>query len=62
VDALAALVTLLGLQRQGRDGPGVEAGDADRLAGLFAVAVGAVLDAPQRLVDLGDQLALAIAE
>src|SRR5262249_22267671 len=34
--------------------------DRNRLAGLLAVAVGTVLDALQRGVDLGDQLALAV--
>src|SRR5690349_12056273 len=58
VDPLAALVPLLGLEAQGRDGPRLQPGQADRLAGLLAEAVGAVLEAPQRLVDLGDQLAL----
>ena len=33
----------------------------DRLAGFFAIAVSAVLDARQRRVDLGDQLALPVA-
>src|SRR4051812_22480130 len=55
VDAFAALVPLLGFQAEGGDGPGVESSEANWLASLFAVAVGAVLDPPQRLVDLGDQ-------
>src|SRR5262249_16391114 len=45
VDALSALVTLLRFDRQGRDGSRLEALDRDWLAGLFAVAVCAVLDA-----------------
>jgi hypothetical protein len=45
VDALAAFVALLGLDRQRRDGSGVETAQADRLAGLLAIAVGALLDA-----------------
>src|SRR5580658_5813898 len=61
VDALAALVALLGLDRQRRDRPRLEPLDRDRLAGLFAIAVGAVLDARQGRVDLGDQLALPVA-
>src|SRR3954466_5469954 len=61
VDALAALVAFLGFQAERGDRAGVEAGDADRLAGPFAVAVGAVLDPAQRFVDLGDQLALPVA-
>jgi len=35
--------------------------ERDRLAGLLAIAVGVVVDALQRGVDLGDQLALAVA-
>ena len=61
IDALAPLVALLGLDRQRRDRPGVEPLQADRLAGFLAIAVGAVLDPLERRVDLGDQLALAVA-
>ena len=61
IDALVALVTLLRLDRQRRDRPGLEALEGDRLAGLLAIAVGAVVDPGQRGVDLGDQLALAVA-
>src|SRR5258707_12042438 len=61
VDALAALVALLRFDRQGREGPCLKALDRDWLAGLLAEAVRAVLDARQRLVDLCDQLALAVA-
>src|SRR5689334_9878819 len=61
IDPLAPLVTLLRLDRQGGDRAGLEPLDRDRLAGLLAIAVGAVLDALQRRVDLGDQLALAVA-
>ena len=61
VDALHALVALLRLDRQGGDRARLQPAQADRLAGFLAVAVGAVLDAPQRLVDLGDQLAGAVA-
>src|SRR5262249_25458486 len=43
------------------DRAGFEAAQRNRLAGLLAVAVGAVVDALQRRVDLGDQLALAVA-
>src|SRR6266478_5418921 len=61
VDALAALVAFLRFDRHGRDGSCLKALDRDRFAGLFAEAVRAVLDARQRLVDLCDQLALAVA-
>src|SRR5487761_559938 len=59
--SLAALAPLLGLDAQGGDRPRLQALDADLLAGLQAVAVAAVVDALQRLVDLANQLALAIA-
>jgi hypothetical protein len=39
VDAFAALVAFLGFQAERRDRPGIEPGDPDRFAGLFAVAV-----------------------
>ena len=61
IDLLAALVALLRLDRQRGDRAGVEALQRDRLAGLLAIAVGAFLDALQRRIDLGDQLALAVA-
>src|SRR5262245_61293928 len=59
--ALEALVALLRLEAERRDRPRLEALDPDRLAGVLAVAVGAVLDPAQRGIDLGDQLALAVA-
>src|SRR5665213_2988131 len=61
VRALHALVALLRLDRQGGDRPRLEPADADRLGGLLAEAVAAGLDPHQRLVDLGDELALAVA-
>src|SRR5215213_7024018 len=48
-----------GLSR--RDRAGFEAAQRDRLAGDLAIAVGAVVDAPDRGIDLGDELALAVA-
>jgi hypothetical protein len=54
-------VALLRLQRQRGDRAGFEAAQRDRLAGLLAIAVGAVFDAGERGLDLGDQLALAVA-
>ena len=44
VDALAPLVALLRLDAQGRDRPGIEPLQADRLAGLLAIAVSAVVE------------------
>ncbi len=61
VDLLAALVALLRLDRQRGDRPCVEALQPDRLARLFAITIGAVFDALQGGVDLGDQLALPVA-
>src|SRR5262249_8874382 len=61
IHALAALVALLRLDRQRGDGAGFQAAQRNGLAHLFAIAVGAVLDAGERGVDLGDQLALAVA-
>src|SRR5688572_284523 len=58
---LAALVALLGFQRERGNGSRLEPFQADGLARLLAEAVGALLDARQRGIDLGDQLALAIA-
>src|SRR4029079_15217742 len=61
IDFFALLVALLRLDRQGRDRAGFEALERNRLAGLLAIAVGVILDALQRGVDLGDQFALAVA-
>src|SRR5215469_8230078 len=61
IDLLALLVALLRFDRECGDRAGFEALQRDRLARLLAIAVGVVLDALQRGVDLGDQLALAIA-
>src|ERR1700681_148500 len=61
ITPLAALVAFLPLHRQGRDRPRFQAPDRNRLAGLLAIAIGAVLDARERSLDLGDQLALAVA-
>src|SRR3990170_5095843 len=61
VDALAPLVALLRLDAQGRDRPRIEAFQADRLAGLLAIAVGAIVEAHYGGVDLGDQLPLTVA-
>src|SRR5690606_17924688 len=58
VDPFAALVPFLGLDREGRGRASFKPAEADRLASFLAVAVGAVLNAAQRLVDLGDQFAL----
>src|SRR3954454_1243787 len=61
INLLALFVALLGFDRERGDRAGFQAFQRDRLAGLLAIAVGVVLDALQRRVDLGDQLALAVA-
>src|SRR5262245_54382857 len=52
----------LALDAQRGDRPRLQSLDADGTAALLADAVRAVLDTPERLVDLGDELALAIAD
>src|ERR1700686_133474 len=61
IDLLAFFGALLRFHRQRCDRAGFQPLQRDRLAGLLAIAVGVVLDALQRSVDLGDQLALAVA-
>src|SRR6185437_15877460 len=61
IDALAPLVALLRFHRQRRDRARFETAQRDRLAGFLAVAVSAVVDAGERLVDLGDQFTLTVA-
>src|SRR6202171_1881621 len=61
IDLLAFLVALLRFHRERGDRAPLQPLQRDRLAGLLAIAVGVVLDALQRRVDLGDQLALAVA-
>src|SRR5215510_129223 len=58
---LAMLPALLRVERKRRDRARLEPLEADFLVGLLAVAVTAFLDALQRLVDLRDQLAVAVA-
>jgi hypothetical protein len=60
VGALAPLVALLGLNRQGRNRPSFKALELDRLTGFFAIAVSTVFDSLQRSIDLGDQFALSV--
>src|SRR5262249_54411414 len=61
IHAFAPLVAFLGLDRQGGDRARLQPLEGNRLAGLLAVAVGAVFDTLQCSVDFGDQLALSIA-
>src|SRR6185503_9957802 len=58
---LAVLPAFLGIQAQRRNRPRFEAFQADFLVGFFAKTVAAFFDALERLVDLADQLAVAIA-
>src|SRR5262245_65683184 len=53
-------MTLLRLDRERGDGARFEPLERNRLAGLLAIAVGAVLEAGEGRVDLRDQLALAV--
>src|SRR5215470_20262165 len=52
---------LLGFDRQCRNRACFEPAQRNWLAGFLAVAIGAIVNARERLIDLGDQLALAIA-
>src|ERR1700736_246441 len=61
VDLLAFFVALLRLHGKGCNRARFQPLQRDRLAGLLAIAVGVVVDALQRRVDLGDQLALPVA-
>ncbi len=61
IDPLIALMALLSLQREGRDGASLEALEGDRISGFLAISVGAVIDTGESRVDLGDQLALAVS-
>jgi hypothetical protein len=61
VDPLAALVSLLCLNRQGGDWSRLETFECDRFAGLFAIPVSAVFDSLQSGIDLRNKLALSVA-
>ena len=54
-------MALLRLQRHRRDRAGLQPRERDRLAGHRAITIFALFDAADRRIDLGDQLALAIA-
>src|SRR5208283_1391261 len=56
-----ALVPLLRFDAEGGDRPGFEPANADRLVGLLAVSVGAIVDPVEGRIDLGDQPASARA-
>ncbi len=45
IDLFAPLVHLLSLEAQSGNWPGVEPGHPDRVAGLFAISVGPLVDA-----------------
>src|SRR3546814_988761 len=55
--SLVALVALLRLQRHRRDRSRLQPRERDRLAGDRAIAIFALVDAADRRIDLGDQLA-----
>src|SRR5262249_52463609 len=54
-------MALLRLDREGGDQARLESFERALLAGLLAIAVGAIVEAGERLVDLGNQLALTVA-
>ena len=56
-----ALVRFLRLESHRGDRPRFEASERDRLAGHFAIAVLAFVETADRAIDLGDELALAVA-
>src|SRR5205823_7173952 len=58
---LDTLVPLLRLQRHGRHRAGLEPRQRNGLAGHFAIAIFALIKAADRAIDLGDELALAVA-
>src|SRR5215469_15559684 len=58
--ALTSLAPFLRLDAQGRHWTRLETLDADLFAGLQTVAVGAILDALERVIDLADEFALAV--
>src|SRR3546814_9530472 len=60
-DLFLPLVRFLRLDRHGRDRPCDQPLDPDRIAGDFAIAIIALVDTAQGGIDLGNQLALAIA-
>src|SRR3546814_6762164 len=59
-DLFLPLVALLRFQGHGRDGASLQPREGDRLSRHFAIAIFTFVDAAQRCVDLGDQLALAV--
>src|SRR6266851_8142123 len=61
VELLLLLAARLRLDRKRCRRPRDQPGDADRLAGLLAVAVAALFDAAQGLVDFLEELPLAVA-
>src|SRR4051812_2067731 len=61
IDLLAALVHFLRLEAERRDGPRIEPRNADRFARFLAIAVGPIVDPLECSIDLGNQLALAVA-
>jgi hypothetical protein len=61
MDALVALVTLLGLKRERRDRPRLEPLQRDRFSRILTEAVGPIVDAGDSGVNLRDQLALPVA-
>src|SRR5690348_10524384 len=59
--ALDALVALLRFQSHRRDWTGFQPAERDRLASHFAIAIFAFVEATDRAIDLGNELALPVA-
>src|SRR5206468_3911588 len=54
-------MALLRLERHGRDRPSFEPTQRDRLAGHFTIAIFTLVKTADRAIDLGNELALAVA-
>ena len=54
-------MALLGFDAQCGDRTRVETLDADRLSGLLAIAICALVDTPEGIVDLGNEFSLPVA-
>ena len=55
-----AFVAFLRFDRHGGDGAGIKAAERNRFPAFFAIAIGAVFDSLQRLINLIDQFACPV--
>ena len=60
MDAFHAFMAFLRLNRHGGDGSRLKPAERNRLTAFFAIAIGAVFDAFQRLINLIDQFSRPI--